>query len=77
MNNEYADDMLRARYFLNTHSEDTKLVIFLTSLAKSEKTHSEKWSDVYDFIMINYPNYNNIITGLVYLIENKDIWEYI
>ena len=70
--NEYSDQMRKAQEFLNEHDGDNKLIILFSDLKNSKKLHSMKWSDIYEFITIHYPNDLDIVTGLCYLAEEND-----
>ena len=70
--NEYSNQIKKAQEFLNEHDGDNKLIILFSDLKNSKKLHSMKWSDIYEFITIHYPNDLDIVTGLCYLTEENE-----
>lgn len=71
-NKEYETEINKAKNFLIENSSNNKLTIFVSDLKLSKKAHSQKWSEVYDFITLHYPNDLDVVTGLVYYIEEDD-----
>ena len=71
-NSEYSEEMREAQEFLNEHDGDNKLIILFSDLKRSRKIHSMRWSEIYDFMAIHYPDNLRIVTGLCYLTEADD-----
>ena len=70
----YTEDKVKARTFLQAHGNDTVVKETLSGLNALDISHSERWSTIFDMLYENYPSYKGITTGLVYLIEDKEIF---
>ena len=70
-NNNFALEKYEANKFLEQHRGDVELTDFIMSFSKMNclPSHSEIWSEVYDFLYEK--DYNtNYATGITYIIES-------
>lgn len=67
---EYAKEIKMAEKFIANHNRDHKFMGLLRELKTSNYTHSEKWSEIYDFCEEYYPGITSgTITGLAYYLD--------
>ena len=69
---EYISEIEKAKKFLEEHKDDQKLRCLLTKLKKSNKSSSQKWAILFDYLYDHYNAacmYSSITTGLSYLVE--------
>ena len=70
-NNNFALEKYEANKFLEQHHGDAELTDFIMSFSKMNRlpSHSEIWSEVYDFLYEK--DYNtDYATGITYIIES-------
>jgi len=68
-NKDYENEIMEAQKFINSNEGDNHLIFFLEDLKLSNKSHSQKWSEIYDYLSIHYANYIGLTTGLAYWLE--------
>lgn len=67
----YETEMNAARDFIEKHKTDVTFMSYYEKIKDSSLMHSERWSLIYDFMAIHYPETRGaIVTGLVYLMES-------
>lgn len=70
-NNNFALEKYEANKFLEQHHGDAELTDFIMSFSKMNRlpSHSEIWSEVYDFLYEKKYN-TDYATGITYIIES-------
>lgn len=71
MNTNFAPEIAMANRFVIDHNYDEDFMRFLREMEESNFTHSQIWSNIYDYMSEKYPAATgSLITGLVYWIES-------
>lgn len=71
MNTNFAPEIAMANRFVINHNYDEDFMRFLREMEESNFTHSQIWSNIYDYMSEKYPAATgSLITGLVYWIES-------
>ena len=66
-NTNYANEIATANQFVIEHNTDTELMNFLKQLENPIYSHSDRWSQIYDYMEEHYPSATgSLITGLSY-----------
>ena len=69
-NTNYAPEIASANEFIISHSYDTELRTFIKEMMNKNCSHSEKWSEIYDWMAERYPEATgSLITGITYWVE--------
>ena len=55
INKDFAKEIAMAEDFIAAHNRDHKFMALLRKLKNGNYTHSEKWSEIYDFCEEYYP----------------------
>ena len=70
-NTNYAPEMYRANNFIIEHNTDADLMAFLRKMENENLSHSDRWSQIYDYMEEHYPAATgSLITGLTYWVES-------
>lgn len=72
MNSNYKNEIASAAKFLCDHSYDGELRTFIYEMMENTDgwSHSERWSEIYNWMQIHYPDATgSLITGLTYCCE--------
>ena len=69
----YTEDKAKAKDFLEQFGNDFAIIELLSEIRSPNYSHSERWSMVYDIIANDYPAWRGVTTGLVYLVEDREI----
>ena len=73
LNTNYASEKAMATKFIQEHSNDIELRIFLDEMQNETPgwMHSDRWSKIYDWMEKHYPEATgSLITGLTYYCED-------
>lgn len=71
MNTNFAPEIAMANRFVIDHNYDEDFMKFLRKMEESNFTHSQIWSNIYDYMSEKYPAATgSLITGLAYWIES-------
>jgi hypothetical protein len=71
-NINYLNEMASANLFVLNHNTDADLMSFLWKMEDPTISHSERWSQIYDYMSEHYPEVTgSIITGLSYWVEEN------
>lgn len=71
MNTNFAPEIAMANRFVIDHNYDEDFMRFLREMEESNFTHSQIWSNIYDYMSEKYPAATgSLITGLAYWIES-------
>lgn len=71
MNTNFAPEIAMANRFVIDHNYDEDFMKFLREMEESNFTHSQIWSNIYDYMSEKYPAATgSLITGLAYWIES-------
>lgn len=73
----YTEEKAKALNFINECENLEPLKEVLTQITNPDYSHSDRWSAVFDVVFDNYSYLTSsergaIITGLVYLVEDKE-----
>lgn len=70
-NHNYANEIATANQFVIEHNTDIELMNFLKQLENPMYCHSDRWSQIYDYMNEHYPSVTgSLITGLAYWVED-------
>ena len=71
MNTNFAPEIAMANRFVIDHNYDEDFMRFLREMEESNFTHSQIWSNIYDYMSEKYPAATgSLITGLAYWVES-------
>lgn len=67
----YTNEIATAHQFVLEHNFDGDLMSFLERMKSPHLMHSERWSEIYDYLSENYPeSTGSLVTGLSYWCED-------
>lgn len=69
-NKDYAKEIAMAEKFIVSHNRDHKFMGLLRELKNGNYSHSEKWSELFDFCEEYYPGATSgLVIGLAYYLD--------